>query len=72
MKQKLYERVAKPLLAGLYGFSLFLIIVVLTKLIGAFIGSTDGINLSMSDVYISLIGFFLLSLIKVLEFYREE
>lgn len=61
-----------PLRAGLLGFSIFLIILIVTKWISYLIGTNDNLTIDVEDVYLSVIGFILLFLIKFLENFKEE
>ncbi len=57
----------EPFSNGLYGFALFFSVLLLTKLISVYLGVQDKFVVDFGDVILSLIGFVLLFLVKLLE-----
>ncbi len=56
----------QPLSSGLFGFALFFTILIITKLLASFLNSGP-FFIDFDDVILSLIGFILMFLIKLLE-----
>lgn len=56
-----------PIRSGLFGFSLFFTTIFISKYIGYFVNNTEEFYIDMNDVILSLLGFVLLWLIKLLE-----
>ncbi len=57
----------EPISNGLFGFALFFSILLLTKGLASFLNIQKGFSIDFDDVILSLIGFILLFLIKLLE-----
>lgn len=53
--------------AGLAGFTVFFVILLAAKYVGTLFGSISSFNIQTEDILLSLIGFTLLFLIKLLE-----
>lgn len=64
---KLRHFLLEPVSAGLFGFALFFSILLITKLAATFIGTFPSFQVDFGDVTLSLIGFLLMFLIKLLE-----
>ncbi|MFA6597512.1 MAG: hypothetical protein WCS69_07305, partial [Ignavibacteriaceae bacterium] len=54
-----------PVRAGLFGFSLFFTTIVISKYLGYVVKSSPEFSIDINDVVLSLLGFFLLGLIKI-------
>jgi len=61
-----------PIRAGLFGFSLFFTTIFLSKYIGFLVKNSSEFLIDINDVILSLLGFILLGLIKLLENIRVE
>ncbi len=61
-----------PFSNGVFGFALFFTILLLTKFIAFGIGSIPKFIIDMDDVVLSLIGFVLMGLIKLLENFQKN
>ncbi len=59
-----------PLGSGIFGFAIFFLVLVLTKVLTSWLGIYEEIELNVHDVYLSSIGFVLLFLIKILEYIK--
>jgi hypothetical protein len=62
----------EPCKSGLFGFAIFITILIIVKLFSYTIGSYDYFSLEISDVQLSLVGFVLLFLIRFLENFKEQ
>ena len=63
--------VLKPVGAGLYGFSGFFLVIVISKYLGTVIGTINSFNVDISDVELSLLGFFFVFLINLLKNFQN-
>jgi len=63
--------IVKPIQGGLFGFATFFIVVIFTKLLSSAINPDSVFVVEIDDVYLSLIGFVLSFLIKLLENFRS-
>lgn len=63
----LTDFLVKPAASGLYGFAVFLVIIIISKFLGHLIGSTGSFQVDISDVNLSFLGFFFLFLIRLLK-----
>ncbi|MDP3150680.1 MAG: hypothetical protein Q8N83_16290 [Ignavibacteria bacterium] len=61
-----------PLRAGLFGFSLFFTTIFISKYVGYLVKNTKTFTIDINDVVLSLLGFILLGLIKLLENIKSE
>jgi len=61
----------EPVKSGLFGFSIFITILIIVKLFSYLIGSYNYFAIEITDVQLSLIGFVLLFLIRFLENFKE-
>lgn len=61
-----------PSYAGLFGFAAFFTVLVLSKIIGYYIGVTHFFDVQIDDVVLSLVGFVLVFLIRILESIRAS
>ena len=61
-----------PVSSGIFGFALFFTILLLTKFIAYGIGSIPKFIIDLDDVVLSLIGFVLMGLIKLLENFQKN
>ncbi len=61
-----------PSYAGLFGFAAFFTVLVLSKIIGYYIGVTHFFDVQIDDVVLSLVGFVLVFLIRFLESIRTS
>ena len=68
----LKQHVLEPFKAGLFGFAIFISILLLVKLISYVIGSYNYFSLELADIQLSLVGFVLLFLIRFLENFKEN
>lgn len=59
-----------PIRAGLFGFSLFFTTIFLSKYIGFAVKNSNEFRIDINDVVLSLLGFILLGLIKLLENFK--
>lgn len=57
---------------GMAGFVIFFSILVFTKLLGSMVGAQYKFSLAVEDILLSVIGFVLLFLIKILENFRPK
>lgn len=64
--------VFEPIKTGLYGFSAFFTVLVITKGFSFLLGITNLYSVGMDDVMFSLLGFILLFLLKLLENIKER
>jgi len=64
--------VFEPIKIGLYGFSAFFIVLVITKGFSFLLGIADLYSIGMEDVMFSLLGFILFFLLKLLENIKEK
>ncbi len=62
----------KPLLNGIWGFFLFLVLVIFVKFLASLVNLESPFIFKTEDLYLSGIGFVLLFLIKFLENFRIE
>ena len=67
LTEKIKSLVLEPISSGLFGFALFFTILVITKLIAVMLGTFPVLDVDFGDVILSLIGFVLMFLIKLLE-----
>lgn len=61
----------QPIKSGLFGFSIFITILLLVKLFSYVIGTYNYLTIEMTDIELSFIGFVLLFLIRFLENFKE-
>ncbi len=61
-----------PIRAGLFGFSLFFTTIFLSKYIGYIVKNSSQFIIDINDVILSLLGFILLWLIKLLENFKAK
>lgn len=61
-----------PVKSGLAGFAAFFSILVATKFLGYLLGTQPTFDIILDDVFLSLIGFVLIFLIRILENIKEE
>lgn len=71
-KKGTFSNVRVALIGGVWGYVLFLGILLLTKAVSGFILSDDGLNIETPDFILPVIGFVLLFIIKFLENYKED
>ena len=62
----------EPIKSGLFGFSIFITILIAVKLFSYIIGSYGYFAIEITDVQLSFIGFVLLFLIRFLENLKEQ
>ncbi len=62
----------KPVRSGLFGFSAFFTVLLISKYLGFLIGSLQSFVVDIEDVTLSLLGFFLVFLIKFLENFKDR
>lgn len=62
----------QPLLHGVGGFFLFFSILLLTKALAYWLGTQPSFKIEMEDVILSLVGFILLGLIRILDNFRSK
>ena len=67
VKEEPLQNIRKSLLAGVWGYLLFLIILFLTKELSSLVIRDISLQIETTDFILPLIGFFLMSLIKFLE-----
>jgi hypothetical protein len=60
----------EPIKSGLFGFAIFITILIIVKLFSYLIGTYDYFSLEITDIQLSLIGFVLLFLIRFLENFK--
>lgn len=60
-----------PLRSGIGGFIVFFLVLAVSKMLGYLAGSVNTWEIDSSDILLSLLGFFLLFLIKFLENFKE-
>lgn len=61
-----------PFRSGLLGFSTFFSILLVTKLLGFLLGTREVFNIDMEDLLLSMVGFILVFLIRLLENFKEK
>ncbi len=61
-----------PVRSGLFGFSSFFVVLIISKYLGYLIGSMGVFKVDLEDVTLSLLGFVLVFLIRFLENFKEE
>lgn len=64
--------VFKPVLSGILGFIMFFAVITFTKFLGYSVGTKEKFIVEAGDIYLSLLGFVLVLLIKFLENFREK
>ncbi len=64
--------IVNPIKSGIFGFSAFFSILLVTKLFSYWIGTYDNFTVDLDDVILSVIGFILVFLIKFLENFKQE
>ena len=62
----------EPLKSGLFGFSIFIAILIIVKLFSYAIGTYNYFAIEITDIQLSIIGFVLLFLIRFLENFKEH
>ena len=62
--------VVKPFISGMMGFSSFFTLIIAVKLLMLFFSERSSFVIEIEDVYLSLIGFFLTFLIKMLSAFK--
>ncbi|MDX9923738.1 MAG: hypothetical protein RBS48_03155 [Ignavibacteriaceae bacterium] len=62
----------RPILAGILGFVIFLVVLSLTKYLGSLLTTDVVFKIESNDFLLAAIGFVLLSLIEVLKNFRQE
>jgi len=67
----LLKYVFYPIRAGLFGFSLFFTTIAFSKYIGYLVKNSNKFVVDINDVILSLLGFILLWLIKLLENFKS-
>ncbi len=70
-KSLLINYVLIPFRSGIFGLISFLAVLIAAKYLGFLFGSVDIFKLELEDLYLSLIGFGLVFLIKFLENYGK-
>ena len=68
----LVNYVLNPIKSGIFGFSAFFSILLITKLFSYWIGTYNEFTIDLDDVLLSVIGFILVFLIKFLENFKQE
>lgn len=63
----LTEFLLKPFFTGLYGFAGFFLVILISKYFSTLIGISETWTVGLSDVTLSLLGFFFLFLINLLK-----
>ena len=58
--------------SGLFGFGIFITVLILVKLVSYLLGSYPTFEIEVSDLLLSLVGFALLFIIRFLENFKEE
>ena len=61
----------EPIKSGLFGFAIFITILIIVKLFSYLIGSYNYFAIEITDIELSLIGFVLMFLIGFLENFKE-
>ncbi|MCK9279723.1 MAG: hypothetical protein M0P71_03810 [Melioribacteraceae bacterium] len=62
----------RPFLAGILGFSIFLVVLALTKYLGSLLTNDVVFKIEGNDFFLAAIGFVLMSLIEILKNFRQE
>lgn len=62
--------VVRPFISGMMGFSSFFTLIIAVKLLMSFFSEHSSFVIEIEDVYLSLIGFFLTFLIKMLSAFK--
>jgi hypothetical protein len=63
----LVDYLLKPVVSGIFGFTLFLIVILISKFIEFEIGAFASFQIEVSDLYLSFLGFLFLFLINLLK-----
>lgn len=71
-KFNLFDVISKAISWGILGFAMFFIVILFTKFLSSAINSGVKFIIDLDDVYLSLLGFFLTALIKILECFRDN
>lgn len=71
-KIMIWDYVINPIKSGIFGFSAFFSILLVTKLFSYWIGTYDEFAVDLDDVLLSVIGFILVFLIKFLENFKQD
>lgn len=72
VRPKIMSVLANSLLAGFWGYLLFLTILFFTKFVARFIQEPSVFEFEVADFILPIIGFFLLFLIRFLEKFKEN
>lgn len=67
-----YSFLFQPLLHGVGGFFLFFSILLLTKALAYWLGTQSTFSIETEDVILSLVGFILLGLIRILDNFKTK
>lgn len=71
-KLNLFDIISKAISGGILGFAMFFTVILFTKFLSSAINSGVKFIIDIDDVYLSLLGFLLTALIKILECYRNN
>ncbi len=72
LKRVLVNFIFLPIRSGLWGFSAFFTILLISKYLGYSLGTLKTFNVDIQDIYLSMLGFVLVFLIKVLENFNDR
>ncbi|MFH1195174.1 MAG: hypothetical protein V1720_05650 [bacterium] len=72
LKQIFRNFILLPIKSGLFGFLTFISILIATKYFSYLVGVDANFTIEIDDVYLSLIGFVLLFLIRFLENFKPQ
>ncbi len=70
-KSNLLQNIGQAIIAGFWGYVLFLGILFITKIVSTLIQTEVGVIYETTDFILPIIGFLLLFLIKILENYKN-
>ena len=70
-KSNLLQNIGQAIIAGFWGYVLFLGILFITKIVSTLIQTEVGVIYETTDFVLPIIGFLLLFLIKILENYKN-
>lgn len=72
LKSFLNLYVLHPLKGGLWGFVIFFVLLLMVKYLGYVIGSQNEFLVDQTDLILSMVGFVLVFLIRLLENFKEK
>ena len=72
LKGTIHNFIIAPILSGLWGFTIFFSTIILAKALGTLIGSIPSFYVEVAEAAMSILGFFLLFLIRFVKNFAPE